>query len=121
MSDTGLRCEEKIRQLLRQSSINETLNDKRRIDMLQIKLTTENDWVRIVRAKYGPNERSHMHEHNSGVVVFLDSTKHQLINEDGSKIDADFKAGDVIWADAATHRAVNLENKPIELVLFELK
>ena len=85
------------------------------------KTEMENDWVRIVRAKYGPNERSHMHEHNSGVVVFLDSTKHQLINEDGSKIDADFKAGDVIWADAATHRAVNLENKPIELVLFELK
>ncbi len=95
--------------------------DATRVAPTHYKTEMENDWVRIVRVKYGPNEQSHMHEHNPGVVVFLDSTKHQLINEDGSKVDADFSAGDVIWADAATHRAINLESKPLELVLFELK
>jgi quercetin dioxygenase-like cupin family protein len=95
--------------------------DATKVAPTHYKTEMENDWVRIVRVKYGPNEQSHMHEHNPGVVVFLDSTKHQLINEDGSKVDADFSAGDVIWADAATHRAINLESKPLELVLFELK
>ena len=62
-----------------------------------------------------------MHEHNPGVVGFLSNTKHQRINEDGSKINSDFKAGHVIWADAVTHKGINLENEPLELVFFELK
>jgi len=62
-----------------------------------------------------------LHEHNPGVLVFLSNTKHQLINEDSSKVNLDFRAGHIAWADAVTHKGINLENKTIELVFFELK
>ena len=102
-------------------SISELKLDATKVDLKHYKVEAENDWVRVVRAKYGPNEESVMHEHNPGVVVFFRNTKHQLINEDGSKIDSTFKAGHVVWVDAVTHKGVNLENKPLELVFFELK
>ena len=102
-------------------SISELKLDATKVDSKHYKVEAENDWVRVVRAKYGPNEESVMHDHNPGVMVFLRDTKHQLINEDGSKIDSTFKAGHVVWVDAVTHKGVNLENKPLELVFFELK
>ena len=91
--------------------------DRKEIDIAEVEMPG----LMSIRAKYGPNEESIMHQHNPGVVVFLKDTKHQLINEDGSKIDSAFKAGHVIWADAVTHKGINLEDKPLELVFFELK
>ena len=102
-------------------SVSKLKLDATIVDSNHYKVEIENDWVRVIRAKYGPNDESVMHEHNPGVVVFLSNTKHQLINEDGSKINSDFKAGHVIWADAVTHKGINLENEPLELVFFELK
>jgi len=102
-------------------SIRKLKLDATEVDSKHYKVELENGWVRVVRAKYGPNEESVMHEHNPGVVVFLRNTKHQLINEDGSKINSAFKTGDVVWVDAVTHKGINLENKPMELVFFELK
>ena len=95
--------------------------DATEVDSKHYKVELENGWVRVVRAKYGPNEESVMHEHNPGGVVFLRNTKHQLVNEDGSKINSDFKTGHVVWVDAVTHKGINLENEPLELVFFELK
>ena len=91
------------------------------VDPKHYSVEIENDRARIVRVKYGPNAKSVMHQHNPGVVIFLNSTKHKLINEDGSIVNADFKSGDVLWADAATHEGINLENKPIDVVFVELK
>jgi hypothetical protein len=102
-------------------SISKLKRDATKVDPKHYKVEMENDWARVIRAKYDSNEESVMHEHNPGVVVFLRSTKHQLINEDGSKINSDFKAGHVVWADAVTHKGINLENKTLELVFFELK
>lgn len=102
-------------------SVSKLKRDATKVDPKHYKVEMENDWVRVIRVKYGPNEESVMHEHNPGIIIFLNSTKHQLINEDGSIVDADFKTGDVFWADAATHKAINLENKSTEMVLVELK
>ena len=102
-------------------SVSKLKRDATKVDPKHYKVEMENDWARVIRAKYDSNEESVMHEHNPGVVVFLSSTKHQLINEDGSKITSDFKAGHVVWADAVTHKGINLENKTLELVFFELK
>ena len=95
--------------------------DATKVDSKHYKVEVENEWIRVIRAKYGPKEESTMHEHNPGVVVFLTDTKHQLINEDGSTINSEFKAGHALWADAITHKGINLEGKPMELVFFELK
>ena len=81
---------------------------------------TNNEDDFLIQAS-SPNAKSVMHQHNPGVVIFLNSTKHKLINEDGSIVNADFKSGDVLWADAATHEGINLENKPIDIVFVELK
>jgi len=80
----------------------------------------ENNWVRVIRTHYDPNEKSVMHDHNPGVVVFLNDTKHQIINKDGSKVIGEFKAGDCVWSEAVTHKGENFD-KPLDFVFFELK
>ena len=80
----------------------------------------ENNWVRVIRTHYDPNEKSVMHDHNPGVVVFLKDTKHQIINKDGSKVIGEFKAGDCVWSEAVTHKGENFD-KPLDFVFFELK
>lgn len=102
-------------------SISKLKLDATKVDSKHYKVEVENEWIRVIRAKYGPKEESTMHEHNPGVVVFLTDTKHQLINEDGSTINSEFKAGHALWVDAITHKGINLEGKPMELVFFELK
>jgi quercetin dioxygenase-like cupin family protein len=101
--------------------ISELKRNATKVDPKHYKVEIENDWARIVRAKYGPNEKSVMHQHNSGVVIFLNSAKHKLINEDGSIVNADPRSGHVVWADAATHEVINLENEPTVTVFVELK
>jgi hypothetical protein len=92
-----------------------------KVDPKHYSVELENDRARIVRVKYGPNEKSVMHQHNPGVVICLSDSKHRLINEDGSMVNSDFIFGDVLWVESATHKGTNLENKPSNFVFVELK
>ena len=53
------------------ANVNEITLDATKVDPKHYKVEFENDQVRMVRIKYGPNEKSGMHEHVSGAVVFL--------------------------------------------------
>lgn len=102
-------------------SISELNKDATKVAPKHYIVEMENDWVRVCRIKYGPNEESVMHEHNPGVVVHLNAIKGRLTNEDGTVVDFEREAGSVLWADAITHSGLNLKDGPIEGVFFELK
>lgn len=81
----------------------------------------ENDNVRIIRITYGPGEKSVMHSHPAGVVVFLTDAQSKFTLPNGEIIEASGKAGDVQWFDAVTHLPENITNEAFEAVFVELK
>lgn len=74
----------------------------------QSKVEIDNAWVRVLRVKQGPHEKSAEQQHPDSVAVYLTDT----INR---------KAGDVAWLPAAREAQENPSDHPVEYVLVELK
>jgi len=91
------------------------------VDPAHYKVEFENDRVRVLRIAYGPNEKSVMHSHPEGVVVFLSDADAKFGLPDGTTSEMHVKAGTAGWTDAETHAPENLGNKPFELIQIELK
>lgn len=81
----------------------------------------ENTWVRVLRVKEGPYEKSPMHEHPPTVVVYLTDAHSRITGADGKVQEATRKAGEVVYADAVKHADENLSDKPLEAIVIELK
>jgi hypothetical protein len=81
----------------------------------------ENDQVRVLRIKYGPHEKSVMHDHPANVAIFLTDTQSKFTLPDGKTVDASRKAGGVEWDAGGTHLPENVSDQPFELILVELK
>jgi hypothetical protein len=77
--------------------------------------------VRILRIKYGPGEKSVMHEHPASVAVLLTEHNMRMHAPDGTSEDDVGSAGEARWADAGVHQPENLSDGPLEVVLVELK
>jgi quercetin dioxygenase-like cupin family protein len=95
--------------------------DPTEVDAEHYTVEFENEHVRIVRIKYGPGEKSVMHEHPPAVAVFLSDGKAQFTLEDGSTVDAPVVAGTAQWEAAGKHLPANVGDAPFEVVLVELK
>ena len=80
----------------------------------------ENEKVRVVRIKYGPGEKSVMHEHGPGVTVFLSDQKVKFTDPDGKSEEITAKAGETRWFPATEHLPENLADEPLELIYVEL-
>jgi hypothetical protein len=91
------------------------------VDSAHYTLVFENDQVRVLRIRYGPNEASVMHEHPAGVAVFLDDQNGQFTLPDGQVVEVQGKARDAIWTEAGAHLPQNLSDQPFELILVEIK
>ena len=81
----------------------------------------ENDRVRVIRIKYGPGEKSVMHSHGPHVSVFLSQSNIRMTSPDGTTQDVSSEVGVAQWTDAQEHLPENLDDKPLEVVLIELK
>lgn len=90
-------------------------------DQEHYKVEFENDSVRVIRIKYGPNEKSVMHDHGNGAVVFLTDHRAKFTYPDGKTEILTAKAGDVKWMDAFRHNPENLNDSTMELIYVELK
>ncbi len=95
--------------------------DAVKADPKHYKVEFENAQVRVLRVTYGPHEKSAMHEHPPSVVVWLTDEHGKFTLPDGKTQESHQKAGDVALAPAEKHQPENLSDKPLELVLVELK
>jgi hypothetical protein len=98
-----------------------TTLDPVKVDPKHYKVVLENDQVRVLRAKYGPHEKSVMHEHPASVAVFMSDSHVKFTLPDGTSQDNISKAHDATWADAGKHLPENLGDKPTEVIVIELK
>jgi len=95
--------------------------DPVKVDPSHYKVEFENAQVRVLRIRYGPHEKSVMHEHPAGVAVFLTEQSGKFTLADGRTVERNWKAGEARWTPAEKHLPENLSDKPLELVLVELK
>jgi len=95
--------------------------DAAKVDPKHYKVEFENDQVRVLRITYGPHEKSVMHSHPEGMVIFLTDAKGKFTFPDGKTQENSWKAGDFSWVPASSHQPENLGNKSFSLIQIEMK
>src|SRR5579864_2203285 len=95
--------------------------DAVKVDPKHYTVVSENDQVRILRAHYGPHEKSVMHSHPATVAVFLSDSKGQFAFPDGKTQEFVTKAGDAQYQGATTHLPENTGDAGLDVIVVELK
>lgn len=95
--------------------------DPTKVDSKHYTLVSENDQARIVKAHYGPHEKSVMHSHPDLVAVFLTDGNVKFTYPDGKTEDRTVKAGDAIFTPATVHLPENTGDKAFDVILVEFK
>lgn len=107
--------------LLTTFAIAAMAQDPVKVDSKHYKVEQENSQVRVLRIHYGPHEKSVMHYHPASVAVFLTDGDTKFTLPDGKTTETPFTAGQVLWEDAGKHLPENTTDKPLEVILVELK
>ena len=95
--------------------------DATKVDSTHYKVAFENDQVRVLRISYGPGEKSVMHEHAAGVLVFLTDITGKFTFPDGTTEEITGTAGQTFWAPSVKHLPEYTGDKALEVLLVELK
>src|SRR4026209_1230663 len=103
------------------AAVNLHAQDAAKVDAKHYTVAFENDQVRVLKAHYGPGEKSTMPSHPNTVAMFLTDAKGRFTFPDGKSADFNGKAGDVIWNEAKVHLPENIGDKAFDVVLVELK
>lgn len=81
----------------------------------------ENDVARFLRVKYDPGERSVMHRHLPGCVIFLTDQTFNFTVPDGSGGPASVPAGALGCSDGNVHLPENIGKEAAEFIMVEFK
>ena len=95
--------------------------DAAEVDSAHYKVEFENEKVRVLRITYGPGDKSVMHSHPEGVVVFLTDGFAKMTFADGTSQEMKPKAGQVVWMGPEQHQPENLGEEGFEVIQIELK
>ena len=92
-----------------------------KVDSAHYKVEFENDQVRIIRINYGAHEKSIMHEHTPGALVFITDGEGRFTYPDVKTEESNWNAGEVGWSFGEKHLPENLSDEPYELILVEIR
>jgi beta-alanine degradation protein BauB len=95
--------------------------DAVKVDPTHYTVVSENDQVRILKAHYGPHEKSVMHSHPATVAVFLTDATGKFTFADGKTQAFSVKAGDSQYTAANTHLPENTSDSGMDVIVVELK
>jgi len=85
------------------------------------KLAFENDKVQVVDIHYGPHEKSKMHGHPGGVVVYITEAHVKFTDQNGNVKEVFAKPGDTRFFPPFKHTVENLDNRSFDAVYVGLK
>jgi len=86
-----------------------------------IRLRLDNERVRVLEATLPPGVKEHPHSHPANVIYVISGGKIRSHGADGKATESTLNTGDVLYRDPLTHWAENIGDKPIHLILVELK
>ena len=86
-----------------------------------IRVRFENDRVRVLEAILPPGVKEQVHSHPAYVIYVLEGGRYRNYAADGKITEGELKTGDVIYRDPLTHAAENIGDKPLHMILVELK
>jgi quercetin dioxygenase-like cupin family protein len=95
--------------------------DAAKVDPAHYKVEFENSQVRILRVHYGPHEKSVMHSHPAGVVVYLTDGTTRFTMPDGKTEEVNGKKGEARYTPAVVHLPEDVGDKPFDAVVIEMK
>lgn len=95
--------------------------DATKVEPTHYKLAFENENVQVVDVHYGPHEKSGIHSHPGGVVVYITEAHLKFIDQDGKTREVNAKAGESRYFPPFKHRVENLGDKPFDAVYVGLK
>ncbi len=81
----------------------------------------ENQFVRVLRIRYGPKEAGNMHDHPHSATVFLTGGHLKMSMPEGKTLVGTVPKGKVVWEEAGPHQPENLSDETFEAVRIELK
>jgi beta-alanine degradation protein BauB len=91
------------------------------VDPADVKVAFENDQIRVLHARYAPNQKIGMHSHPSRVIVCITDMHVLTTLANGQTQELRCKPGDSRWSEPLAHSVENLEDTPFEVVEVELK
>jgi quercetin dioxygenase-like cupin family protein len=86
-----------------------------------ISVKFENDRVRVLEAILPPGVKEQVHSHPAYVIYVVAGGRYRNYAADGKITEGEFQTGDVIYREPLTHAAENIGDKPMHLILVELK
>ncbi|MDQ2974101.1 MAG: hypothetical protein M3R69_01665 [Acidobacteriota bacterium] len=95
--------------------------DAAKVDSQHYKVESENSRVRVLRARYGPHEKSVMHTHPDLVAIFQTDSRVKFTYPGGKTEVREVKAGQTLFTPAVKHLPENLSDSDMEVILVELK
>ena len=95
--------------------------DPAAVNSKTIRVRFENDRVRVLEAILPPGVKEQVHSHPAYVIYVLEGGRYRNYAIDGKITEGELKTGDVIYRDPLTHAAENIGDKPLHMILVELK
>ena len=96
--------------------------DPVKLDPKHYKVELETERLRVVRVRYGPREKSPMHQHLPGLTVMLTDSDFKFTYPDGCTEEIHKKAGELHSSEVPwEHQAENLAKKVFKGVVIEFK
>jgi len=86
-----------------------------------IKVQFENDRVRVLEANLPAGIKEEVHSHPAYVIYVLEGGRYRNYASDGKITEGELKTGEVLFREPLTHAAENIGDKPLHMILVELK
>jgi len=86
-----------------------------------VKVTFENERVRVLDYLSEPGDKEGLHSHPAFVVYVVSGGTLRIQTSDGKSNDVEFNTGDVRWRDPVTHSTENIGRTPLHAIIVELK
>jgi len=96
--------------------------DALQLDGKHYKLEFQNDQVRVLRIKLGGHEATPIIERSrNSVAIFLTDQEVRATDANGTVKTVTHKAGEAVWETPSTQKLENVSDKPLEMLLVELR
>lgn len=107
--------------LLVAASARAPAQDPAVVNAKTIRVTLENDHVRVLEAVLAPGDKEQMHSHPGYVFYVLEGGTMRSHTADGKTSQSELRPGQVFYRDPLTHWAENVGTTTVRVLLVELK